>query len=98
MMPTTKRPGSELERVEQEVMPEGNTLTTQACIWGIEKYFDQKQCYKHFVKYFGQQDLTHLCKYKNKPFYLVRFMKPINIEAFNSENAKNKRVKIKPIQ
>ena len=47
-------------------------------VWGIEKFFDQKQCYKYFKKNFSiegkpiEDKLTHLCKMRNKPFFIVK--------------------------
>lgn len=51
------------------------------CFWGIEKFFDPKQCFRYFRKNFGDNDdVTHLCKLKNKPFFLVKFKQQINCD------------------
>lgn len=73
--------------------------TDKICIWGIEKYFDPKSCYKYFCKNFGEHpNVTHLLKIRNKSFFVVRFDAPIAVEQFNATFAKNKRVKAKPLQ
>jgi nicotinamide mononucleotide adenylyltransferase len=42
--------------------------------------------------------LTHLLKYKNKSFFLVRFNEPVVPEDFNRQYALNKRVRVKAPQ
>lgn len=55
-------------------------------VWGIEKFFDHKQCYKYFRKNFdieknGFEDkITHLCKQKNKPFFIVKLEEEVNVD------------------
>lgn len=84
-----KREGSDLVELQKEAQ----TLD-KLCFWGIEKFFDPKQCYRFLKKNFGEIDsLTHLCKQKNKPFFIAKFSEPQNFEDFNAKYAKGKRVK-----
>ena len=73
-------------------------MTDKVCIWGIEKFFDPKACYKYFCKNFGEHNVTHLLKQKNKSFFIIKFSEPIAVDDFNSKFAKNKKVKAKPMQ
>lgn len=52
------------------------------CVWGIEKFFDEKQCIKNFkknFKVFCEEDknsnikVEGLWKGKNRNFYVVKF-------------------------
>jgi hypothetical protein len=73
--------------------------TDKICIWGIEKFFDPKACYKYFCKNFGEHpEATHLLKLRNKSFFIVRFSGPVAVEEFNAKFAKNKRIKAKALQ
>jgi hypothetical protein len=75
------------------------STTDKICIWGIEKFFDPKSCYKYFCKNFGEHpNATHLLKLRNKSFFVVKFNAPIVVEEFNTQFARNKRVKAKPLQ
>ena len=74
-----KREGRELSELEQEARTANKLI-----FWGIEKFFDLKQCYKYFKKNFGEHaEATHLCKQKNKPFFIIKFSSPINCDDFN---------------
>jgi hypothetical protein len=104
---SAKREGCNLETLEREVREVSEVreqepiagLTTHLCIWGIERFFDPKSCYKYFCKNFGEHaDLTHLLKQKSKSFFVVRFSSPLSAEQFNSQYAKNKRIKAKALQ
>ena len=78
---------------------EKDTPTDKICIWGIERFFDPKQCYKYFCKNFGEHsNVTHLLKQKSKPFFIVKFNAPLIVDEFNSQFAKNKKIKAKPMQ
>lgn len=72
--------------------------TDKLCFWGIEKFFDPKQCYKFFKKNFGEVDsLTHLCKLKNKPFFIGKFSEPQHFEEFNKKYMKGKKVRARAL-
>ena len=71
-----KREGSDLKELEQEVKNTTVPITNGSkilCVWGIEKFFDSKQCYRFFCKNFGTKTpVTHLLKPKSKPFFLIQ--------------------------
>jgi peptide methionine sulfoxide reductase MsrA len=57
-------------------------LIEMGCVWGIEKFFDEKQCIKNFkknFKVFSEEDknsnikVEGLWKGKNRNFYVVKF-------------------------
>jgi hypothetical protein len=83
------------------------------CVWGIEKFFDEKSCLKHFRKNFKIQSeddknchikLEGLYKGKNKNFYVVKFTEDslpylrISYDNFNMLYGKNKKLKLRPVQ
>lgn len=86
-----KREGTDLAELEKETRS-----SDRLCFWGIEKFFDPKQCYKHFRKYFGDhEEAVSLLKLRNKPFFIVKFSKEMNCDDFNKQFAKNKRIRAK---
>ncbi len=83
------------------------------CVWGIEKFFDEKQCLKHFKKNFkvyseedknSQIKVDGLWKGKSRNFYVVRFsadshpLLKISYDVFNMLYGKNKKVKLRALQ
>ena len=49
------------------------------CFWGIEKFYNHKRCLKFVEKNFeNHPNITHICKLKAKPFFIVKFREEVN--------------------
>lgn len=60
--------------------------THKLIIWGIDKTFTHKKCYKFLMRNFNiegspiEHQITHLCKINNKPFFVIKMTTEINAD------------------